>query len=163
METATMAHVADKKLKKQSWFLRASKRIGLFVPSMMWVVLVYFLLSLNGVSQETAIFSFPNGTSLLVNDIIYLFMTITVLIDVMKVSLPGMDNSIEAQLMNYSSMLMGVFFVLAFTTEEFKMFATAQFAVMVMVNFLAAFVAIKVNARTLKRTIDGRGAGGDEE
>ncbi|MBT3726537.1 hypothetical protein HOG21_02285 [bacterium] len=155
------AHVAERTIKGKPWILRVGKKVILWVPSMTWLVGVYWLIGFLGVFTHQEIYQFGNQTAILISDMIYLMMSLLILVDIMKVSVPGIDNTWEAQMLNYVSMVMVVFFVLSFTTEQFKVFASPQFAIMTVVNFLAAFVAVKVNARTLKRTIDGRGASSD--
>ncbi len=155
------AHVAEKKVKGESWALKVVKKTFHWIPVMVWIIGLYFVISLFGIKPHQEIFTLPNNTMILVSDVFYLIMSSLILLDLYKVSVPGIDNSWEAQFMNYVSMIMVILFVLAFFSPEFEMFATPQFAIMTILNFIAALVAVKVNARTLKRTIDGRGASSD--
>ena len=74
--------------------------------------------------------------------------------DQMKVSHPGIDNTLEALTMVGMAVVQLVFFVLAAADVRlFSIFGTTEFLMLTLISIVQAVVAILINARTLRRTI----------
>lgn len=76
------------------------------------------------------------------------------LIEQMKVSHPGIDNTTEALLMVAMGVIQLVLFILgAASVSGFAMFSNTEFLILTFISLAAAVVAVLINARTLRRTI----------
>jgi hypothetical protein len=86
--------------------------------------------------------------------VLLLISTVVALVEQMKVSHPGIDNTLEALTMLGMGVVQLVFLVLgAASVVGFKMFNTTEFLELTFISLAAAVVAILINARTLRRTI----------
>ncbi|MFO1187012.1 MAG: hypothetical protein U1E87_05905 [Alphaproteobacteria bacterium] len=88
-------------------------------------------------------------------EVLLVIATVLSLFEQMKVSHPGIDNTIEALFMVGMGVLQLVLFVLGVNNEKsfFAMFNTTEFLVLTFISIMAAVVAVLINARTLRRTI----------
>ena len=87
-------------------------------------------------------------------EVLYLVASILALIEQMKVSHPGIDNTLEALLMVAFGVLQLLLFVLgAAAVKGFAVFNNTEFFTLMVISLAAAVVAVLINARTLRRTI----------
>ena len=76
------------------------------------------------------------------------------LLEQMKVSHPGIDNTWEALTMVAMGVLQLVLWVLgAAKVGIFSIFSTTEFLELTFISLAAAIVAVLINARTLRRTM----------
>ena len=77
------------------------------------------------------------------------------LIDLLRVSQPGIDNTVEAIMMAAIAAIQALLFALAAAgVPALGMFNTAEFLLLTLVGLTQAVVAILINARSLRRSID---------
>jgi hypothetical protein len=77
------------------------------------------------------------------------------LVDLLRVSQPGIDNTVEAIMMAAVAGIQVLLFALAAAgVLPLGMFNTAEFLLLTLVGMTQAVVAILVNARSLRRSID---------
>jgi len=123
-----------------------------FVPLFIFVVILYLL-------GKTVIhdpnFAIGWGTyKLSWAEVLLVISSAIALIEQMKVSHPGIDNTMEALGMIAMGVLQLILFVLgAANVGVFKIFANTEFLMLTLISLAAAVVAILINARTLRRTI----------
>jgi hypothetical protein len=87
-------------------------------------------------------------------EVLYLSASILALAEQMKVSHPGIDNTLEALLMVGMGVVQLMAFVLgAAKVKGFAVFNNTEFIMLALISLAAAVVAILINARTLRRTI----------
>jgi len=87
-------------------------------------------------------------------EVLYLSASIVALFEQMKVSHPGIDNTLEALLMVGMAVVQLIIFVLAAAhVEGLKIFNNTEFLMLMVISLVAAVVAVLINARTLRRTI----------
>lgn len=88
-------------------------------------------------------------------EVLLVIATVLSLFEQMKVSHPGIDNTIEALFMVAMGVLQLVLFILGVNNDKsvFAMFNTTEFLVLTFISLAAAVVAVLINARTLRRTI----------
>lgn len=87
-------------------------------------------------------------------EVLYLFASIVALFEQMKVSHPGIDNTLEALLMLGMGVLQLMLFVLgAAHVKGMSVFNNTEFLMLMVISLAAAVVAVLINARTLRRTI----------
>lgn len=79
---------------------------------------------------------------------------VVALAEQLKVSNPGIDNTIDAMLMGAVAGLQVLAFSLgAAGVERFRMFNNTEFLMLTFISLSGAIVAVMINARTLRRTI----------
>jgi hypothetical protein len=95
------------------------------------------------------------------NHVIFLIAFIVVMAEIFRVSKPGVDNSGEVYAMTAFAALQLFFIALAVAYPDalFFMRSTENLILMVM-NAIQAFVALRINARSLVRTIAGGNVSG---
>jgi len=87
-------------------------------------------------------------------EVLLVVATVLSLAEQMKVSHPGIDNTMEALGMVGMGVLQLILFVLgAAAVKGFAIFNTTEFLVLTFISLAAAVVAVLINARTLRRTI----------
>lgn len=87
-------------------------------------------------------------------EVLLVVATVLSLVEQMKVSHPGIDNTLEALGMVGMGVVQLILFVLgAAGTKGFALFNTTEFLVLTFISLAAAVVAVLINARTLRRTI----------
>ena len=87
-------------------------------------------------------------------EVLLVVATVLSLVEQMKVSHPGIDNTLEALGMVGMGVLQLILFVLgAAGVGAFHIFNTTEFLVLTFISLAAAVVAVLINARTLRRTI----------
>jgi len=124
-----------------------------YIPYFLVILALYILGKALGVDAQKAWFE---GTNFAItwSELLLILSAIIALAEQMKVSHPGIDNTLEALTMVGMGVLQLVLFVLgAAKVSGFSMFANAGFLILTIISLAAAIVAVLINARTLRRTI----------
>lgn len=87
-------------------------------------------------------------------EVLLVVSSVVALIEQMKVSHPGIDNTLEALGMVGMGVIQLILFVLGTAkVVGFDIFNNTEFLVLTFISLAAAVVAVLINARTLRRTI----------
>ena len=87
-------------------------------------------------------------------EVLLIVATVVALAEQMKVSHPGIDNTMEALGMIGMGVVQLILFVLgAANVGIFRIFNNTEFFVLAFISLAAAVIAVLINARTLRRTI----------
>lgn len=123
-----------------------------FVP-LFFFVLILYLLGKGVIHDPNKAFGIaPYYLSWV--EVLLVLSTFIALVEQMKVSHPGIDNTMEALGMIGMGVLQLMLFVLgAAKVGIFGIFANTEFLVLTVISLAAAVVAVMINARTLRRTI----------
>src|SRR5262245_54793523 len=125
-----------------------------FVPGFLYILLLYtagkFLLS----DPRSVLLQWaPYQLSWV--EILMVGAAVVGIAEQLRVSHPGIDNTVEALLMAALAALQLLLFALAAAGVEFLgIFNTAEFLMLTLISITQSVVAILINARTLRRTID---------
>jgi len=88
-------------------------------------------------------------------ELIYLITFFLAMFELLRVSQPGIDNTVEALLMAAVSGAMLVLFALgAGGLPAFQVFNRMEFLMLLFISIVQVILAFLINARTLKRTIE---------
>ena len=124
-----------------------------FIPLFLFIVILFILGHWTFSDPRHVLFTL-GSYSLSWIEVLLLISTVVALVEQMKVSHPGIDNTLEALTMLGMGVVQLVFLVLgAASVVGFKMFNTTEFLELTFISLAAAVVAILINARTLRRTI----------
>ncbi len=124
-----------------------------FIPVFLYVLVLY-MLGKAGIHDARAPFIHMGAYQLSWVEVLYLVASILALIEQMKVSHPGIDNTLEALLMVAMGVVQLLLFVLgAAGVKGFVWFNNTEFFMLMVISMVAAVVAVLINARTLRRTI----------
>ena len=135
--------------------LHAGRKGGMlqFVPYFLPILVLYILLEMAGVDLK-AVYG-QGGYTVTWGEILLILSAVVSLAEQLKVSNPGIDNTLEALTMVGMGVLQLVLFVLgAAGVVYFGMFAKSDFLVQTFISLSASIVAVLINARTLRRSID---------
>lgn len=132
-----------------------------YVPSFFFILVLYVI----------GVFAFADPRAALLHWGAYELSWVEVLLIIaamigmseqMKVSHPGMDNTMEAIVMAAFAGLQVLLLALgAFAVPAFAIFNRTEFLMLTVISMTAAVIALLINARTLRRTIGvGDGSGG---
>ena len=132
-----------------------------YVPSFLYVLLLYVI----------GVFAFADPRAPLIHwglyelswvEVLLIFAAMIGMSEQMKVSHPGMDNTMEAIVMAAFAGLQVLLLALgAFGVPAFAIFNRTEFLMLTAISMTAAVIALLINARTLRRTIGvGDGSGG---
>jgi hypothetical protein len=133
---------------------KGSKMGGVFryIPLFLFVLIIYLLGKSMIADPRSAIT--VGAYSLSWVEVLLVIATVLSLIEQMKVSHPGIDNTLEALGMVGMGVLQLILFVLgAAKVSHFGIFNNTEFLVLTFISLAAAVVAVLINARTLRRTI----------
>lgn len=123
-----------------------------YIPVFLYVLILYLLGK--AVIHDPRAFVAVGPYALSWVEVLYLVASILALIEQMKVSHPGIDNTLEALLMVAFGVLQLLLFVLgAAAVKGFAVFNNTEFFMLMVISLAAAVVAVLINARTLRRTI----------
>jgi hypothetical protein len=87
-------------------------------------------------------------------EVLLVVASVLALVEQMKVSHPGIDNTMEALGMIGMGVVQLILFVLGTAkVAGFGIFNNTEFLVLTFISLAAAVVAVLINARTLRRTI----------
>lgn len=124
-----------------------------YVPVFLYVLVLY-MLGKAAIHDPRAPFIHMGAYQLSWVEVLYLVSSILALIEQMKVSHPGIDNTLEALLMVAMGVVQLLLFVLgAAGVKGFVWFNNTEFFMLMVISMVAAVVAVLINARTLRRTI----------
>jgi hypothetical protein len=132
-----------------------SRGIMAYIPYFLFVVIIYVVVRISfGEDMARKDFHLFGSYNITWVEVILLVSTAIALIEQMKVSHPGIDNTWEALTMFGMAVVQIVLFVLgAASVVGFKIFSTTEFLMLTVISVAAAVIAILINARTLRRTI----------
>lgn len=134
-------------------FLGFCGRVVVTIPAFVYVAVVYAMLQTLVPDVRQPIFG--GGWQLTAIEGLYIVAFLAAMVELLRVSKPGIDNTIEALAMTVVLIGYVVFFVLAVAgITPLAMFATSEFLVLTVLSGIQVGVAFLVNGRTLKRTID---------
>jgi len=131
-----------------------SRMGGLFryIPLFLFVLILY-LLGKSMIADPRAQIAF-GAYHLSWVEVLLVVAAVLSLVEQMKVSHPGIDNTLEALGMVGMGVLQLILFVLgAAKVVAFAIFNNTEFLVLTFISLAAAVVAVLINARTLRRTI----------
>jgi hypothetical protein len=123
-----------------------------FVPLFFFVLILYLLGKSVITDPNHAVALGPYTLSWV--EVLLVVASAVALVEQMKVSHPGIDNTMEALGMIAMGVLQLILFVLgAAKVGMFHIFNNTEFLVLTLISLSAAVVAVLINARTLRRTI----------
>jgi len=123
-----------------------------YVPLFLFIVVIYLLAKPIVTNPNAALALGKYQVSWVM--VLMVLASIVALVEQMKVSHPGIDNTMEALGMIGMGVLQLMLFVLgAANVGFFRIFANTEFLVLTFISLAAAVVAVLINARTLRRTI----------
>jgi hypothetical protein len=124
-----------------------------FVPLFLFVVILFIFGHWTFHDPRATLFAI-GSYKLSWIEVLLLISSVIALIEQMKVSHPGIDNTLEALSMLGMGVVQLILLVLgAASVAGFSMFNTTEFLELTFISLAAAVVAILINARTLRRTI----------
>lgn len=124
-----------------------------YVPVFLYILILYLVGKAAIHDPRAALFSI-GAYQLSWVEVLYLGASIVALIEQMKVSHPGIDNTLEALLMLGFGVLQLILFVLgAAGVKGCSAFNNTEFLMLMVISLAAAVVAVLINARTLRRTM----------
>ncbi|GAA0544999.1 hypothetical protein FHS83_000578 [Rhizomicrobium palustre] len=127
-----------------------------FLPYFLPILILYVLLETVGIDLKKVYGQ--GGYTVTWGEILLILSAVMALAEQLKVSNPGIDNTLEALTMVGMGVLQLVLFVLgAAGVVYFGMFAKSDFLVQTFISLSASIVAVLINARTLRRSIDFAG------
>ena len=136
-------------------YLRGAERVGAFkyVPGFVYILLLYIVGKL----------IFPDPRATLVQwgeyhlswvEVLMVGAAMMAMAEQLRVSHPGIDNTIEAILMAAVAGVQVLLFALgAADVRNLGIFNNTEFLMLTLISMTQAIVAILINARTLRRTI----------
>lgn len=124
-----------------------------FIPAFLYIFIMY-LVGRSVAPDPRAVFGSVGGYTFSWVELLLLASTVVALFEQMKVSHPGIDNTLEALIMVGMGVVQLILLVLgAAKIAIFTAFNTTEFLVITFISLLAAVIAILINARTLRRSI----------
>ena len=138
--------------------VRRPHRIFLRVPLLLIALLLYVCIELWVADVRAPIFA-AGAYTLTWVELIYLVAFFLAMFELLRVSQPGIDNTVEALLMLGVSGIILVLFVLGVAgLPACQIFNRMEFLMLLLISGAQVILAFLINARTLKRTIDYAGA-----
>ena len=123
-----------------------------YVPLFLFVLILYLIGKSIIADPRAALTLGPYSLSWV--EVLLVVATVLALVEQMKVSHPGIDNTMEALGMIGMGVFQLILFVLgAAKVSGFNIFNNTEFLVLTFISLAAAVVAVLINARTLRRTI----------
>jgi hypothetical protein len=134
---------------------RGRRRTSLrYIPGFAYVLAAYIVGTLLGVDNRAPLAEW-DGYSLAWSEALLVLAALVALLDQLRVSKAGIDNTAEAIMMAAMAGAMAVLFALsAAGIPALRMFNTGLFLLLTLIALLHAVVAILINARSLRRAID---------
>ncbi len=124
-----------------------------YVPVFLYIFILY-LIGKSVIADPRAPLIALGAYQLSWVEVLYLVAAIVAVFEQMKVSHPGIDNTLEALLMVGMGVLQLLLFVLAAANVKgLSVFNNTEFLMLMVISLAAAVVAVLINARTLRRTI----------
>jgi hypothetical protein len=133
---------------------RRAHRLLLRVPLLLLALALYVCIELWVPNVRAAVFTAGTYTLTWV-ELIYLVTVFLAMFELLRVSQPGVDNTVEALLMLGVAGIMLVLFVLGVAgLPACQVFNRMEFLMLLLISAAQVILAFLINARTLKRTID---------
>jgi len=124
-----------------------------YIPYFLVVLVLFIIVKEGGADLQTPFFKDTNF-AFSWSEILLILSAVLGLAEQMKVSHPGIDNTLEALTMVGMGVVQLVLFVLGVAkVHHFEIFANVGFVILTIISLTAAIVAVLINARTLRRTI----------
>jgi hypothetical protein len=124
-----------------------------YVPVFLYILILYLVGKAAIHDPRAALFSI-GAYQLSWVEVLYLGASIVALIEQLKVSHPGIDNTLEALLMLGFGVLQLILFILgAAGVKGCAVFNNTEFLMLMVISVAAAVIAVLINARTLRRTM----------
>jgi len=124
-----------------------------FVPGFLYILILYVVGKLI-FSDPRAILIHIGEYQLTWVEVLMVAAAMMAMAEQLRVSHPGIDNTIEAILMAAVGALQAVLFALGAANVKFLgIFNNTEFFTLTVISIMQAVVAILINARTLRRTI----------
>lgn len=138
---------------RPSWVWKIVTKTPLFA----YILLLYLIMEWQVANMRSIIFVVgPYALSYV--EVLYCLAAMVAMIELLRVSEPGIDNTLEALGMLAIFIICLIFFVLgAAKVWRFGLFSTTEFLVLLLISGTQVALAFLINARTLKRTIDYSG------
>jgi|SRR5215472_8354144 hypothetical protein len=133
---------------------RRPHRLFLRTPLLLVALVLYVCIELWVTDVRAPVFS-AGAYTLTWVELIYLVTFFLAMFELLRVSQPGIDNTVEALLMLGVSGIMLVLFVLGVAgLPACRIFNRMEFLMLLLISGAQVILAFLINARTLKRTID---------
>jgi hypothetical protein len=142
-------------------FLQPTRRAGLlkYTPGFLYI-LVLFIIGRFVFADPRAILIQWGEYHLSWVEVLMVGAAMMAMAEQLRVSSPGVDNTIEALLMGAIAGVQVLLFALgAAGVEPLAMFNNTEFLMLTLISLAQAIVAVLINARTLRRTIGVGGSG----
>lgn len=137
--------------------LSGGAKLFKMTPGFIFVFMIYTIITITVADVRATVFTFGNYQFAWIEAIL-LFAAMTAIFELLRVSKPGFDNTLEAIGMGAVFVLYLVLFILASADVVGQsLYGTTEFATLTFISLSQMIVAFIVNARTLKRTIDYSG------
>lgn len=130
------------------------RNLATVVPWFLYVIFGFVVLKLAvGNVREVILTVGPYALSWV--EVLYVTAAFVAMSELLRVSQPGVDNTWEAMAMLTIAVVQMIVFALgAAQVLALEMFHNTEFLVITLISVAQSVLAIKINARTLKRTID---------
>jgi hypothetical protein len=143
---------------------RRTRKVLKNIPGFAYVLLIFIMIGAFVPNMREILFTVFGSYSLTWVEVIYLIATFTAMGELLRVSKPGIDNTVEALVM----LGIGIVFLLLFVfgamgVPLLGMFSTTEFLMLVLISGFQIGMAFLINARTLKRTFDTSAAHNDSD
>lgn len=126
-----------------------------YTPALLWILLLYVLGAVILGDQRAELFSI-RGYGVTWATLIVFVASLVCMVEILQISRPGVDNAIEVYLMLVLATAQAVAIALSVAYPEILWFMRTPENIMLMaMNAVQGFVAQRVNARSLIRTITG--------
>jgi hypothetical protein len=123
-----------------------------YIPYFSLILILYIIGMAIGVDPHKTLGSTPWAVTW--GELLLVLSAVLALAEQMKVSHPGIDNTMEALTQVFMGVLQLVLFVLGVAgVKYFHGFADSGFLMQTFISISASIVAVLINARTLRRTI----------
>jgi len=131
----------------------ATAGIFRYFPLFLFVLILY-VAGRYAVADPGAPFTGFGDYSVSWTEFLLLTAAVVGLLEQMKVSHPGIDNTLEALTMVAMGVVQLILFILGVSSVAgYGMFNNALFLILTVISLAAAVTAVLINARTLRRTI----------
>lgn len=125
-----------------------------YIPGFVYVLAVYVAGTLLFPDHRATLVQW-RGYSISWAEALLVLAGLVALLEQLRVSQPGIDNTVEAIMMTAMAGVLVLLFALsAAGVPSLGLFNTAEFALVVLIGLTEAVVAILINARSLRRSID---------
>jgi hypothetical protein len=132
---------------------RSSGGLLRYIPYFSIVLILYMFMKASGVDAHATWGSNPSW-AISWGEVLLILAAVLALAEQMKVSHPGIDNTMEALSQVFMGVLQLVLFVLGVAgVVGFGWFNDSGFMMQTFISLSASVVAVMINARTLRRTM----------